>query len=205
MGTKSSIISKILFSLSVTLFLIFAGTVFFGGQLIGGAIYFVYLATEVAFTFLDRKYNSTYIDLYRYSVYVADAFNVLAVGTIIYYGQDVAFMIATISILALSFVVDLFMRNSKEKRRLARRLARLLNCLFMVVICPYFFYTKAFHIAMPIVAVITASIVFVLKIVFAVVPLKGKDDETEEENVTPQEKEIGEHVALNHDTEHIVE
>lgn len=202
MGTKSSVVSKVLFSLSVVLFLIFSITVFLGGQIIAGSIYFVYLATEVAFTFLDRKYNSSYIDLYRYSVYVADAFNILAVATLIYYGRDLPFMIATISILAVSMLVDLFMKNSKEKRRIERRIARLLNCLLMVVICPYFFNVKSLGLSAPIVAVVFASVVFVLKIVLAVVPLKGKDEEIDMEN---KEKEIEEHISLDRDKEHEVE
>lgn len=205
MGTKSSIVSKVLFSLSVVLFLIFAGTVFFAGQTVGGAIYFIYLATEVAFTFLDRKYNSTYIDLYRYSVYVADAFNILAVGTLIFYGQDVPFMIATIAISVVAFLVDLFMKNSKETRRLERRIARLLNCVLMLVLFPYFFYTKTFHVAMPITAVVVASVVLVLKVVLAVVPFKGKDNVEKNEESQPKEKEIDEQVAHDHDKEHAVE
>ena len=200
MGTKSSIVSKVLFSLSVVLFLIFAGTVFFGGQIFGGAIYFVFLATEVAFTFLDRKYSSSYIDLYRYSVYLADAFNILAVGTIIYYNQDVPFMIAVISILGVAMIIDLLMKNSKEKRRLERRLARLLNCLFMVVIFPYFFYSR-FPLAMPIVAIVTASVVLILKVVLAVVPFREKEDEIENKTID----ELDERVSVNRDDEHAVE
>lgn len=200
MGNKSSIVSKVLFSLSVVLFLIFVGTIFFGGQVLGGAIYFIFLATEVAFTFLDRKYSSSYIDLYRYSVYLADAFNILAVATLIYYNQDVPFMIAVVSILGVALLVDLFTRNSKEKRRLERRLARLLNCLLMVVIFPYFFYT-GFPLAMPIAAVVTASVVLILKVVLAVVPLKGKESEEEK----PKEEELDERVSVNRDDEHVVE
>ena len=181
--------------------MIFAGTVFFAGQKVGGAIFFVIFATEVAFTFLDRKYHSNYVDLYRYSVYLADATNILAVGTLIYYMHDIPFMIATISILGVALLVDLIMKNSSEKRRLESRLARLLNCVFMLVILPYFFGSD-YPLVLPIVAVVTASVVLVLKVVLAVVPVRGK--EKVEENPT-QEEEIEQHVSANHDVEHVVE
>ena len=200
MGSKTSIVSKILFSLSAVLFLIFVGTVFFAGQKVGGAIFFMIFATEVAFAFLDRKYHSNYIDLYRYSVYLADATNILAVGTIIYYGQDVPFMIVAISILGVSMIVDLLMRNSSEKRRWESRLARLLNCVFMLVIFPYFFGYN-FSIAIPIIAVVAAVVVLVLKVVFAVVPVRGKVNS--EENLA--EEELDQSVGKNRSHENVVE
>ena len=199
MENKTSIISKVFFSLSAVLFAIFAGTVFFAGQKVGGAIFFMIFATEVAFAFLDKKYRTNNVDLYRYSVCLADATNILAVGTIIYHGQDIAFMIATISLLGVSLVVDIIAKLI-DKSRFESKLARLLNCLFMVVIFPYFFAAE-YKLVLPIIAVVTAAVVLVLKVVLAVVPKgTGKNQEIKE-----QSEELEQSVSVSRDSEHSVE
>ena len=161
--------------------------------------FFMIFATEVAFAFLDKKYRTNNVDLYRYSVCLADATNILAVGTIIYHGQDIAFMIATISLLGVSLVVDIIAKFI-DKSRFESKLARLLNCLFMVVIFPYFFAAE-YKLVLPIIAVVTAAVVLVLKVVLAVVP-KGTSKNQE---VKEQSEELEQSVSVSRDSEHIVE
>ena len=188
MGNKSQIVSKIMFFVSLALFLIFALTIFFGGQKIGGAIYFIFFAVSVAFACLDRKYNSNYFEFYRYSVYLDDLVNILAVSSIIYYKQDTAFMIAILCLVGVGLFVDLLAKNRLGKRMFASIMASLLNLVLMIAIFPYFFETKL-SIAVPIIAVVVASIVSVLKIVLALLPNK--------ETVVEKKQSIDEKVQLD--------
>ncbi len=188
MGNKSQIVSKIMFFVSLALFLIFALTIFFGGQKIGGAIYFIFFAVSVAFACLDRKYNSNYFEFYRYSVYLDDLVNILAVSSIIYYKQDTAFMIAILCLVGVGLFVDLLAKNRLGKRMFASIMASLLNLVLMIAIFPYFFEAKL-SIAVPIIAVVVASIVSVLKIVLALLPNK--------ETVVEKKQSIDEKVQLD--------
>ena len=54
-----------------------------------------------------------------------------------------------------------------------------LNLVLMLVIFPYFF-KQNLHLAMPIVAVVVASIVGVLKFLLAFIPFKQQNNEQEE-------------------------
>ena len=173
MGNKSQIVSKIMFYISLAMFFIFAGTIFFGGQKIAGAIYFIFFVVSVAFACLDRKYNSNFFEFYRYSIYLDDLVNILAVSSIIYYKQDSAFMIAVLALLGVGLFVDLLSKNRLEKRRITSIIVSVLNCVLMFGIFPYFFIAKM-PLFVPILAVVVAAVVGILKVVLAVVPYRDK-------------------------------
>jgi len=196
--SKSKLVSKVLFVLSLVLFILFALTIFFGGQKIGGAIYFVFFAVSTAFAFLDRKYNSNYFEFYRYSIYLDTLVNILAVSSIIYYKQDSAFMIAILAIMAVGLFVDLFAKNRFEKRRFESIMASVLNCVFMITIFPYFF-TENLPLIVPVIALVVASVVAIIKIILALVPFKGKIEE--EGKVNSLEEKIVANLENNNNIE----
>ena len=186
MGNKNKLISKVMFFVSLALFFIFVVTTFFGGQKIAGSIYFIFFAISVAFACIDRKYSSNYFEFYRYSVYLDDLINILAVSTMIYYKQDSIFMIGVLCLVGVGLFVDLLCKNRLEKRRATSIIVSVLNCALMLVIFPYFFITKM-PIAVPILAVVVAFVVAVLKVILAVIPFSGKVEdvinEVEEKHV----------------------
>ena len=186
MGNKNKLISKVMFFVSLALFFIFAITTFFGGQKIAGAIYFIFFAMSVAFACVDKKYSSNYFEFYRYSIYLDDLINILAVSTMIYYKHDSLFMIGVLCLVGVGLFVDLLCQNRLGKRRFASVVASVLNCALMLVIFPYFFITKM-PLVMPILAVVVAFVVSVLKVFLAVGPLKNESNEPvvlkEENNV----------------------
>lgn len=173
MGNNSKLVSKIMFIISLLLFAIFVVTVLFGGQKIGGSIYFIFFVVSLTFAFLDRKYNSNYMQFYRYSKYLDDLINIMAVGSIIYYRIHSGFFIAILCLVGVGLFIDLFSKDRKETRRLESIIASILNCVFMFAIFPFFFFNNL-SIAFPIIAVVVASVVDILKLVLAVVPFKGK-------------------------------
>lgn len=199
MGNKSQIVSKIMFYVSLVLFLIFAVTVFFGGQKIAGSIYFMFFAVSVAFACLDRKYNSNFFEYYRYSIYLDDLVNILAVSSIIYYKQDTAFMIAVLALIGVGLFVDLLSKNRLEKRRLTSIIVSILNCVLMFVVFPYFF-KETLPLFVPILAVVIAAVVGILKVVLAVVPFEHKQNDVEEKPSL-----IEKHVSSASDNENDVE
>ncbi len=174
MSNKNNIVSIILFSLSVVLFVIFTFSVFFGGQKLGGAIYFIYFVTILAFNFLDRKYASNFIHLYRYSAYVSDAFNILALGSIIYYGIHRPEMIAAISLIGVAMLIDLFSKNRIEKRRLGSIIVGIFNCALMFCVFPFFFMlTVSKDVAICI--VILSSLIVLVKLILAIESIRKKE------------------------------
>ena len=181
MGNKSQIVSKVMFFVSLAVFFIFAVTVFFGGQKIAGAIYFIFFAMSVAFACIDKKYNSNFFEFYRYAIYLDDLVNILAVSSIIYYKQDGPFMIAVLSLIGLGLFVDLLAKNRLGKRRLTSVIASILNCVLMLAIFPYFFQITL-PIVVPIVAVVVSAVVGVLKIILAVIPFKEQEKENEKQS-----------------------
>lgn len=182
MSNKNKLISKIMFFVSLGLFFIFLITTFFGGQKIAGSIYFIFFAVSIAFACLDRKYNSSYFEFYRYAVYLDDLINVLAVSTMIYYKQDSVFMIILLCFVGVGLFVDLLCKNRLEKRKIVSIIVSVLNCVLMLTIFPYFFFKKL-SIAVPIIAVIVGGIVAVLKIVLSFIKEKDKAvNVTENEN-----------------------
>jgi len=191
--SKSQIVSKVMFFVSLALFLIFSVTTFVCGQKVAGSIYFIFFAVSVAFACLDRKYNSNFFEFYRYSIYLDDLVNILAVSSIIYYKQDSVFMIAVLSLVGVGLFVDLFAKNRLEKRRFASIMATVLNCVLMIAIFPYFFISEM-KLVVPITAVVIASIVSILKIVLAVVPCKEK---TEIEENKQKEETIEQKVQVS--------
>ena len=174
--SKKNVVSIILFSLSAVMFIIFAFTIFFEGQMIGGAIYFIYFAIYVAFAFLDRRYHSNFINLYRYSVYVADLFNILAAASILFYGIHSSFMIAVVSIWGSALLVDIISKNRLETRRVGSILVSLFNMVTMIAIFPYFFMDNL-TVGYAIGALVTSSLVLILKIMLALVPAPKKNKE----------------------------
>ena len=182
MSNKNKLISKIMFFVSLGLFFIFLITTFFGGQKIAGSIYFIFFAVSIAFACLDRKYNSSYFEFYRYAVYLDDLINILAVSTMIYYKQDSVFMIILLCFVGVGLFVDLLCKNRLEKRKIVSIIVSVLNCVLMLTIFPYFFFKKL-SIAVPIIAVIVGGIVAVLKIVLSFIKEKDKAvNVTENEN-----------------------
>lgn len=188
MGNKSQLVSKIMFYISLAIFFIFSITVFFGGQKIAGAIYFIFFAMSVAFACLDRKYHSNFFEFYRYSIYLDDLVNILAVSSIIYYKQHPAFMIAVLSLIGVGLFVDLLSKNRLEKRRFTSIMVSILNLCLMFVVFPYFFKNNL-PLFMPIIAVVIAGVVGILKVLLAVVPFKTKNIE-QEETTSNIEKEV---------------
>ena len=182
MSNKNKLISKIMLFVSLGLFFIFLITTFFGGQKIAGSIYFIFFAVSIAFACLDRKYNSSYFEFYRYAVYLDDLINILAVSTMIYYKQDSVFMIILLCFVGVGLFVDLLCKNRLEKRKIVSIIVSVLNCVLMLTIFPYFFFKKL-SIAVPIIAVIVGGIVAVLKIVLSFIKEKDKAvNVTENEN-----------------------
>ena len=184
MSAKSNLVSKVLFVLSSVMFLVFAVSVFVGGKVVAGAVYFLYFAILLAFSFLDRKYNSVFMNMYRYSAYLGDLLNVFAVAFIIYHKTHLGLMISVLCLQCVSFLIDLFAKNRKERRRLESVLVGFFNCALMLIIFPYFFYNNL-SIGFAITAIIVSTLLVVLKIILAVVPYKGK---IEEENEFLEEK-----------------
>ena len=199
MGNKSQLVSKIMFYISLVMFFVFAVTVFFGGQKIAGAIYFIFFVTSVAFACLDRKYNSNFYEYYRYSVYLDDLVNILAVSSFIFYKQDSIFMIIVLCLIGVGLFVDLLSKNRLEKRRLMSIIVSILNLVLMFVIFPYFFKNNLPLVA-PIILVVIACIVGALKIVLAVVPFKGKTEENDD-SISDIEKDV----SININSENNVE
>ena len=198
MGKKSQLISKIMFSVSLLLFVVFAVAVLFGGQKIAGSIYFIFFTISLAFAFLDKKYNSNFFQFYRYSIYLDDLINIFAISSIIYHGQDVWYMIAVLCLVGIGLFVDLLSKNRFEKRRLESILVSFANLALMFVIFPYFFF-KTIHNAVPIIAVVVVSVVAVLKIVLEIIPVKVRAEEEEAESL------IEKQVSVKSETEHNVE
>ena len=188
MGNKSQLVSKIMFYISLSMFFIFVGTIFFGGQKIAGAIYFIFFAMSVAFACLDKKYHSNFFEFYRYSIYLDDLVNILAVSSIIYYKQHPAFMIAALSLVGIGLFVDLLSKNRLEKRRFTSIMVSILNLCLMFVIFPYFF-KDSLPLFVPILAVVIAAVVGLLKFILAVVPFK-KEAIEQEEITSNIEKEV---------------
>jgi len=184
--SNSKLVSKIMFIISLLLFSIFIVTILFGGQKIGGSIYFIFFVVSLTFAFLDRKYNSNYMQFYRYSKYLDDLINILAVGSIIYYRIHAAFFIAILCLVGVGLFIDLFSKDRTETRRLESIIASILNCVFMLAIFPFFFFENL-SIAFPIVAVVIATIVDVLKLLLAVVPFKGKEKSESKEKTLDEE------------------
>ena len=181
MGNKSQIVSKVMFFVSLAVFFIFAITVFFGGQKIAGAIYFMFFTMSVAFACLDKKYHSNFFEFNRYAIYLDDLVNILAVSSIIYYKQDGAFMIAVLSLVGVGLIGDLVAKNRINERKFESILVSVLNCVLMVAIFPYFF-VKKLPLFVPIIAVIIATVVSVLKVILAFVPIKEKEEVKENKN-----------------------
>ena len=179
MANKNNIVSIILFVISGVLFVVFSLTIFFGGQKIGGSIYFIYFAIMVAFAFLDRKYASNFINFYRFSTYLSDAFNILAVGSIIYYHQHIAQMIASVSILGLCLLVDLFSKNRLETRRLSSILITMFNLTLMFTIFPFFFISE-YTLSLAICVVILSCLLLCLKLILAFLP--GSNGQAQKKN-----------------------
>ncbi len=171
MASKNNVVSILLFVIYSMLLILFVCTILFGGQKIGGAIYFIFFAISVAFAFLDRKYHSSYINLYRYSAYLSDIFNIIAISSILYYQLHAPFMIAILCVFVVSLLVDILAKNRLEKRRFASICMSVFNCVFMFTIFPYFFVNNP-DISLAVVALVTATLVMILKIVLAVVPYK---------------------------------
>lgn len=200
MASKNNIVSTILFVIYSVLFVIFAITIFFGGQKIGGAIYFIFFAITVAFAFLDRKYHSNFVDLYRYSTYLSDLFNILAVSSIVYYRVQMGYMIAVLSLLLVCLLIDLFAKNRPEKRRRESILVSIFNCVLMFTIFPYFFLADPGS-ALAIVAVIVAVAVMILKLLLALIPYKSfkASEQEQKSNIKIEEVEFGN--TSDHDVE----
>ena len=175
MGTKSNIISTIMFAISSVLFVVFAMSIFLGGQVIAGSVYLLYFATSVAFAFLSKKYHSNFISIYRYSAFLSDFFNILAVATIVHYGEHLGIMVAVLSILVVGLVQDVVATNRLEKRRIANILVNLFNLVLMISCIPYFF-VELMSLTFAIIALVMAVAIMVLKVVLDVVPFKGDGD-----------------------------
>lgn len=203
MVNKNNVVSILLFSISSILFVIFAFTIFFGGQKIGGSIYFIYFVIMLAFTAIDKKYSSNFIYFYRFSTYLSDAFNVLAVSSLIYYHIFLPYSIASCSILGVCFFVDLFAKNRIEKRRLGSILVGVFNCTLMFSIFPYFFleeYSMGFAVFM----LVLSICVFLGKLTLALVPYPKQLGGEKEENNSQAADDIVSHVT-NQDDEQNVE
>lgn len=194
MKSRNSVISILMFSLSLALFVIFSLTIFFGGQEIGGAIYFIYIAVSLAFTFLSKRIRHNYMSLYRYSAYLADAFNILAAGSIIYYKVHVPYMVAIGSLVGISLIVDLIAKSRLEENKVVSILSGLLNCGLMCSIFPFFFISD-FTLGFAIAGTVFAVFICALKILVAVVgetldkkayqqPAQTKQEQTLEEKIT---------------------
>lgn len=171
MTNKNNIVSYVLFIISLLLFVIFAISIFFGGQILGGAIYFIYFAIMLAFAILDRKYASNFYAFYRYSTYLCDAFNILALGSMIYYHIHIGYMIASISLFGVTLIIDLLSKNRYEKRRVESIIVMALNCLNMFAIFPYFF-KETLSVALAMIVLAISAIITILKLILAFVPGK---------------------------------
>ncbi len=203
MVNKNNVVSILLFSISSILFVIFAFTIFFGGQKIGGSIYFIYFVIMLAFTAIDKKYSSNFIYFYRFSTYLSDAFNVLAVSSLIFYHIFLPYSIASCSILGVCFFVDLFAKNRIEKRRLGSILVGVFNCALMFSIFPYFFleeYSTGFAIFM-----LVLSICILLgKLTLALVPYPKEQGANEKEEKNSQvADDIVSHVTSQDDEQNV--
>lgn len=188
MASKNNIVSIILFALSSILFVIFSLTIFFGGQKIGGAIYFIYFVIMLGFAFLDRKYASNFMYFYRFSAYFSDAFNILALGSLIYYKIYLPQTIASISLLAVAFFVDLFSKNRSEKRRLGSILVRIFNCALMFVIFPFFFEESLLPLDLAITGVVFSVSILLSKLVLALVPYHEEMQEKKDDKIDLADK-----------------
>ncbi len=186
MKSRNSVISILMFSLSLALFVIFSLTIFFGGQEIGGSIYFIYIALSLAFTFLSKRIRQNYISLYRYSAYLADAFNILAAGSIIYYKVHVPYMVAIGSLVGISLVVDLISKNRLEESKTVSIVSGLLNCGLMCCIFPFFFissFTRSFAIAGTVFAVLICAMKIVVAVLGGTIDRPEKEPEAKEESL----------------------
>ena len=201
MGSKSKLISTLMFIISLSLFLMFALTIIFGGQKMGGAIYFIFFAVFVAFACIDRKYNSKMFEFYKYAIYLDDLVNILAISSIIYYNQDVPFMIAILCTIGVGLFVDLLFKTNHAKRKFETVAVTLLNCVLMLSIFPYFFIAEP-SVVVPTIAVIVATVVTILKLILAILPVKTEENINE----TVEEKSsIATEVTKNNSDENVVE
>lgn len=200
MTNKNNIVSYVLFIISLALFVIFAISIFFGGQILGGAIYFIYFAIMLAFAILDRKYASNFYAFYRYSTYLCDAFNILALASMIYYNIHIGFMIASISLFGITLFIDLLSKNRYEKRRLEGIIVMVLNCLNMFAIFPYFF-EESLSVILAILVLIISAVITILKLILAVVPFK-KEVNSQEKSAS-ESSELENKISSSKDDEDI--
>ena len=200
MGTKSKFVSTLMFIISLSLFMIFTLTIIFGGQKIAGAIYFIFFAVFVAFACIDRKYNSKLFEYYKYAIYLDDLVNILAISSIIYYNHDIPFMIAILCVIGVGLFVDLLFKTNHAKRKFETIAVTLFNCVLMLSIFPYFFINNP-SIIVPIIAVVIASIVTILKLALALIPVKENDKEKE----CKEENNIETEVTKNNAEENMTE
>lgn len=189
MLNKNKIFSKIFFIVYSVLFVIFALTLFFGGQKFGGAIYAIYVATEIAFMFLAKKYRSAFESFYRFSIYDQSLFNIVAVSTFVYYNVHRPYMIASLVLISIGFIVDLLSKNRFDKGRVESKFISLFEIVMSVAFIPCFFFEDP-SLLTPVFALVSAIVVLVFKSVLAL----DKSNRNIEEEIADNNDDL--HVKL---------
>ncbi len=173
MNRKKDLISGILFCVYAVLFLLFVPTTFFGGQIIGGGVYFVCFAVTIAYFILDLKYEFSFKTFYRFFVYINDLIIIMAIAIFIYYGIHTLWTIFTLCIVSLIFFADLLCKDRVQSKDKANITANVANLLVMSAIFPYFFFAKLDYSIM-LICMIVATITLVCKIILAINSYKAK-------------------------------
>lgn len=167
MNRKKDLISGILFCVYAALFLIFVPTTFFGGQIIGGGVYFLCFAVTIAYFILDLKYEFSFKTFYRFFVYINDLIIIMAIAIFIYYGIHTLWTIITLCIVSITFFVDLICKDRVRSKNKANITANISSLIVMTAIFPYFYFVKLDYSIM-LLCMIFAIITFVCKTILAV-------------------------------------
>ena len=188
MKERKNIILNVMLSVYIAMFIIFILAIFFGGQKIGGALYFVNFCICVVFALLDRKYELSNKNFFPIFLLISDLVNIVAVSTMIYYNIIPVYFIASLVIMSLCFVVDIFARVPKKGRNVAYNLALVFNCMFMLGVFPYFFALQNEY-SVALIATVFGGAVLITKIVLLFLSNRKKSEavETSQELLTQEE------------------
>lgn len=166
MKEKKNIISIIMLAIYTLMLVSFAVAVIFAGQKISGAIYFITITISLAFAFLEKKYGATYKSAYRFSIYISDLLNIIALIAMIVNTPYVLTFSIALGIFVLCFVVDLVSQNRKKMKSKENYIALVFNVLFMISIFVHFFDIGQ-NIAYSVISNILALAVLSMKILLA--------------------------------------
>lgn len=180
MKEKKNIISIIMLAIYTLMLVSFAVAIIFGGQKISGALYFIAIAISFAFAFLEKKYGATYKSAYRFSIYISDLLNIIALIAMIVNTPYVLTFSIALGIFVLCLVVDVFSQNRKKMKNKENYVMLVFNLLFMISVFIHFFDIEL-NIGFTVISDILALAVLTMKIMLAFAkeykePEEAKDD-----------------------------